>query len=267
MGARISGAILVGGLTVFGCVETGVAGAEQNQASQRPGLPDYAQADIEAGARVYSATCAGCHGLNGDGVGTVNLKSGQFRRASTDPELAALISNGIPGTGMPAQKLAPPEMSAVVTYLRNMRAFEGRSVALGEASRGKAIFDGKGGCKGCHRVAGNGPRGAPDLTDIGLTRAASQLQRSLLEPSSGMMPINRPVRLVFKDGRRMTGRRLNEDTFTVQLVDEEGRLVSVEKSDLREYRIVLESPMPSLKGKLTAEEMADLIAYLASLKG
>ena len=82
-----------------------------------------------------------------------------------------------------------------------------------------------------------------------------------------MMPINRPVRLVLKDGRRMTGRRLNEDTYTVQLMDEEGRLVSVEKSDVREYRIVLESPMPSLKGKLTAEEMADLIAYLASLKG
>ena len=115
---------------------------------------------------------------------------------------------------------------------------------------GKALFDGKGGCKGCHRVGGSGPRGAPDLTDIGLTRAASQLQRSLLEPSAGMMPINRPVRLVFKDGKRMTGRRLNEDTYTVQLMDEEGRLVDQEMRD----------ELTEALGALMAEASTRLIA-------
>jgi hypothetical protein len=53
----------------------------------------------------------------------------------------------------------------------------------------------------------------------------------------------------------------------MQLMDEEGRLVSVDKSELREYRIIVESPMPSIRGKLTPEEVADLVAYLASLKG
>jgi putative heme-binding domain-containing protein len=263
---RISIPAALTALAILVQVEQRAVGAQQRDA-QHPGVSNYAQADFEAGARVYAANCVGCHGANGDGVGTVNLKNGQFRRAGTDQELSALISNGIPGTGMPAHRLAPPELSALVIYVRNMRDYDGRSITLGDASRGRALFDGKAGCKECHRVAGSGPRGAPDLTDIGLTRSASQLQRSLLEPSAGMMPINRPVQLLFKDGRRMTARRLNEDTYYVQLVDQEGRLVSVDKSELREYRILVESPMPSVKGKLTTDEVSDLVAYLASLKG
>ena len=67
------------------------------------------------------------------------------------------------------------------------------------------------------------------------------------------MPINRPVRAVTKDGRSINGRRLNEDTYTVQLIDEQERLVSLTKADLREYTILTASPMPSYKDRLTAE--------------
>jgi len=81
------------------------------------------------------------------------------------------------------------------------------------------------------------------------------------------MPINRPVRIVTKDGKTITGRRLNEDTFTVQLIDDQERLLSLSKSDLREYTILKTSTMPSYKDKLSAQEMSDLLAYLVSLKG
>src|SRR5262245_15629488 len=191
MRARTSIAAAVAGLAIFSGVGVGVSDAQQPDA-QHPGARNYAQVDFEAGKRVYAATCNQCHGVNGDGVGTVNLKSGQFRRASTDPELSTLILNGIPGAGMPPHRLAPPEVASLLTYVRNMRDDDGRSVALGDPARGKALFAGKGGCKECHRIAGDGPRGAPDLTDVGLLRSASQLQRSLLEPNAGMMPINRP---------------------------------------------------------------------------
>ena len=82
-----------------------------------------------------------------------------------------------------------------------------------------------------------------------------------------MMPINRPVRAVTKDGKTVSGRRLNEDTFSVQLMDDQGRLVSVLKSDVKEMQIGTTSPMPSYKDKLTAGELSDVIAYLLSLKG
>ena len=82
-----------------------------------------------------------------------------------------------------------------------------------------------------------------------------------------MWPINRPVVVVTGNGERLTGRRLNEDTYTVQLIDERERLRSFDKADLREYTVLMESPMPSYADRLSAEELADLLAYLVSLKG
>ena len=108
---------------------------------------------------------------------------------------------------------------------------------------------------------------APDLGNIGTLRTAAALQTSVLDPSSAMMPINRPVRAVTKDGKVMNGRRLNEDTYTVQLIDDQGRLASLQKGDLREYTILTTSSMPLYQGKLSSAEVADLVAYLLSLKG
>jgi hypothetical protein len=82
-----------------------------------------------------------------------------------------------------------------------------------------------------------------------------------------MMPINRPVRIVTKEGTTVNGRRLNEDTYSLQLMDESGRLRSFMKADVREYTISTTSPMPSYKSTLSAEEIADVLAYLLSLKG
>jgi hypothetical protein len=81
-----------------------------------------------------------------------------------------------------------------------------------------------------------------------------------------MLPLNRPIHVVTGDGRVIAGRRLNEDTYTVQLADEEGRLLSFAKSDLREYKILTTSPMPSYRDTLTQDEIADVFAYLLSLK-
>ena len=82
-----------------------------------------------------------------------------------------------------------------------------------------------------------------------------------------LMPINRPVRVVTKDGTIINGRRLNEDTYGLQIIDDHERLHSLVKADLREYTISRTSPMPSYKGTLSSEEIADMLAYLLSLKG
>jgi putative heme-binding domain-containing protein len=79
----------------------------------------------------------------------------------------------------------------------------------------------------CHSVSGKGSHIAPDLSDIGSSSAPSALQKPLLDPNSMMMPINRPVRIVTKDGKTINGRRLNEDTYTVQLIDDHEHLLSL----------------------------------------
>ncbi len=93
------------------------------------------------------------------------------------------------------------------------------------------------------------------------------LQQSIVEPTGFMLPINRPIRAVTKDGKTINGRRLNEDTYTVQLIDDGGRLLSLTKADLKDYQVLTTSPMPSFRDKLTPDEIADVVAYLLSLKG
>ena len=251
-------------IAVLGLVFSGSSPvAAQNVA--HPG--EYAPADIAYGARLYDAQCATCHGATGDGVGGVDLKSGKFRNATTDQDLMRVVTTGIRGTGMLAFKFDQSELAGIVAYLRNMNSFDRGSVKAGDAGRGRMAFDGKGGCARCHRVDMQGSRVAPNLSDIGATRSAGSLFRSLTDPSSQMMPINRPVRAVTRDGKTINGRRLNEDTYTVQLLDDQEKLVSLVKADLREYTIITASPMPSFKDRLTEDELADLVAYLLSLKG
>jgi len=236
-------------------------------AAQAPPAGDYTAADIAYGGRLYDAQCTTCHGANGDAIGGVNLRSGTFRNAITDQDLARVITNGIQGTGMQAFKFDAAELAGIIAYVRNMNSFDRASVRLGDADRGRTLFNGKGGCARCHRVGGQGSRVAPDLSDIGATRSAGSLLRSLTDPTSQMMPINRPVRAVRRDGTVVNGRRLNEDTYTVQLIDDQEKLVSLTKSELREYTILTVSPMPSFKDKFDPDEFADVVAYLLSLKG
>jgi cytochrome c oxidase cbb3-type subunit III len=226
----------------------------------------YPDADIAYGAQLYTSRCVTCHGTQGDGIGGVNLRGGTFRNAATDRELERFIRTGSPA-GMPPFILDSAEMSGVVAYLRNMNALDTASVKLGDAARGRALFAGKGGCTSCHRIGETGSRVGPNLSDIGSVRSAGALRRSLLDPSSQMMPINRPVRITTKDGTVINGRRLNEDTYSLQIIDDHARLHSLIKNDLREYTISTTSPMPSFKGTLSDDELADLLAYMLSLKG
>jgi putative heme-binding domain-containing protein len=226
----------------------------------------YPDADIAYGAKLYLDRCVTCHGSTGDQIGGVNLRSGKFRNAVIDRDLERFIRNGSPA-GMPAFNLDPADMAGIVAYLRNMNAFDAATVKTGDAARGRGVFDGKGACTRCHRVGTAGSRVAPNLSEIGSARSAGSLERSLLDPSSQMMPINRPVRAVKKDGTTIAGRRLNEDTYSVQIIDDSERLHSLLKSDLRELTIATTSPMPSYKNTLTDAELADLVAYLLSLKG
>ena len=251
-------------LAAFVIARAGIAVAQ----GQTAPLHDvqYPEANIAYGLTVYNAKCVACHGPQGDAAGGVNLRSGKFRNATTDQELTRFIRTGSPA-GMPAMVLDNAEMTGIIAYLRNMNSIDRANVQAGDAARGRALFEGKGGCATCHRVGRSGSRTGPNLSDIGALRSPASLQRSLVDPSSQMMPINRPVRAVRKDGTVITGRRLNEDTYSVQIIDDRERLHSVLKADLREFTIARTSPMPSFGQTFSSAETADVVAYLLTLKG
>src|SRR5262245_47034718 len=221
----------------------------------------YSQADVETGFNLYNANCITCHGANGDSVSSVNLRSGQFRRAASDSDLNRLIQTGIPGTAMPPGRFSTGELAALVAYIRSMREFDTKPMR-GDPSRGRVLFEEKGNCLTCHRVNARGSRVGPDLSDVGAIRAPEALERTLIDPTSSMLPVNRFVRAVTREGKVITGRRLNEDTYTVQLISTDERLLSLIKAELREYTVLKTSAMPSYKDKLTPAELDDVVAYL-----
>ena len=226
----------------------------------------YTTADVEAGARLYSAHCFSCHGADGALVPSVDLRRGVFRLGSSDEDISRTIARGIPGTAMTPQKFTPAELHALVAYLRSMRDFGTRAVAAGDPGKGEALIEEKG-CLSCHRIRGKGELFAVDLSEIGSTRSAEALQRALEDASGLVAAPRRFIRAVTADGRVIAGRRLNEDTFTVQLLDDRGELVSLVKSELREYSVSKTSPRPAGKDKLTAEDRTHLTAFLSTLKG
>ena len=137
----------------------------------------------------------------------------------------------------------------------------------GTPARGRVIFEGKGACLTCHRVRDNGSRLGPDLTDIAAQRTPAALEKSLLDPNPEVSPQYRHYRVITLDGATITGKILNQDVASIQMLDSSEQLRSFQKSNLREHSFIPAPPMPSYRGKLSAGELADVIAYLGTLKG
>jgi putative heme-binding domain-containing protein len=222
--------------------------------------------DVAAGGRIFRAHCAVCHGPEGGGGRGAKLTRGEFRHATSDEGLYKIIADGIPGTEMPSTFFNGTQLWQVVAYVRSLSRRPPEAPLKGSATAGKQVFSGKGGCTMCHMVDGEGGRLGPDLSLIGETRSAQHLRTSVLKPNAQVFTYDRSIRAVTRDGKAITGRRLNEDTYSVQLLDSQERMVSLLKDEISSYEIASESSMPSYEGKLSEKELDDLVTYLASLQ-
>jgi putative heme-binding domain-containing protein len=220
---------------------------------------------IEEGGKIFRDFCANCHGPDGNLVAGIDLGRGQFRRNLSDRDLNEIIRKGIPNTPMPPTNFSEEQASRIVAYLRSIAASKTSAAGAGDPARGKAVFEGNGGCLACHAAGGRGARIGPDLSIIGSLRRANEIHQSIVDPPSEILPQNRMYRVVTSAGETVSGRLLNLDTFTVQLLDSSERLRSFEKPALKEHGF-METTMPSYKGKLAPQDLADLVSYLVSLR-
>lgn len=227
---------------------------------------DYTQTDVDAGSRYYSNYCSGCHGVEGNNLAGANLSRGTFRRATNDEELSRIIINGLPGTPMPPSAFKPEQVMQIVAFLRAFPSIRARQVSSGDAARGKSLFEGKGGCLDCHRVNGRGGRSGPDLSDIGELRRPADIEQSLVDPGAVVVSQNREVTVTLRDGKAFRGRVLNQDRQSIQVVGPEGKPISVARTEIRTLTDE-KSSMPSARDKLDARELADVVSYMATLKG
>jgi putative heme-binding domain-containing protein len=136
----------------------------------------------------------------------------------------------------------------------------------GDASRGKTLVESNG-CFDCHRIGDRGSRLGPNLSDIGTRRTPDRLQKSMVAPDEEVLFESRFVRVVTKDGTSITGRLLNQDAMSVQLMNQKEELKTYLRANIREYTILDKGLMPSSQGKLTDQQVSDIVAYLGSLKG
>lgn len=229
------------------------------------GNPFNTPADVEAGRVLYASECAGCHGRDGEGGRGPALDRGRFRHANNDQELYKLISSGVPGTEMPAFSFNGKQMWQTIAFVRSIGASKAGKLADGDRVKGEELFFGKGSCTTCHRIHGRGSRSGPDLSRIGPQRSVGQLEAALMRPNTVTFPENQQIRVTLRNGDHILGRRLNEDTFSLQLLTTNDKLTSLRKQDITGYQIVASSSMPSYEGRLSETELRNLIAYLASL--
>ena len=220
------------------------------------------------GQRTFRAQCGRCHGRDARG----NDESGSpdltgILDANTEQALFSVIRDGIRGTAMIGinRRSSDQMVWQIVTYLNSFSIDPSAYNLAGNVGRGRQLYNANG-CASCHRVEGDGGRHGPDLTTIGERLDPAELRTSLTDPNETVIPRWWTMRVTRQDGSVIEGRRMDEDTFTVRLLDVDENLWHFVKSDLRLTEPIRASTMPAADD-LTGGELDDLVAYLFSLRG
>ena len=238
----------------------------------------------KAGEYEFRINCALCHGLGARGGGRgPDLTRAQKKHARSDADMFQIISNGISGTAMPANGtngqgvgMTDEEIWQIIAYLRS-REVKASSAATGNAAHGKELFYGDANCSLCHMVEGRGGRLGPDLTGVGGSRTHESIVESVRDPSRrlawGLTEATKEfpqeyesVTVVTAEGKQVKGVILNEDSFSVQIMDLGENIHLLEKDKLRSFQKSRESAMPKYDADtLSDKELEDILAYLVSV--
>lgn len=265
MRMKARGASLSLWLALLSC--QGVFPGPFSLAQQNDSWDDDFKKAAALGERTFSTTCAGCHGLDGHGGDKgPNIAGSAKVRHLSDTQISNIISNGIPGTGMPAfHSLGARQIGSLVGYLRILQGKLDARTSPGDARRGKEIFLGKGECSSCHMISGEGGFLGPDLSAYGSSMSAKAIRDEIVKPNRIETPGYRSAVLTTRDGSRLEGVIRNEDNFSVQFQSKDGGFHFLQKSDLKSVEPVGQSLMPTnYAQRLSADELNGLVQYLMS---
>jgi quinoprotein glucose dehydrogenase len=246
-------------------------------ADDRPAAKKVADsAALAEGQALFRGLCSGCHGGLGRGGKGPDLTDDRWLHGGTDAAIAQVIRNGVPRTTMKklGESLKDDQIAKVIAYVRSLARSPSESTwkpyLAGDTKSGRAVFfdlKGKAQCAKCHTVGGEGGRIGPSLDRIASRRAPEFLMESILQPSKEIAPEYESVAVVTKTGQVITGLRVNETNFDIQLREENGRFHSLMKRDLDELKVLKQSLMPeNFSEALTVKELHDLFAYLMTLE-
>lgn len=224
------------------------------------------------GQKVFSSTCAACHGLDGrGGEHAPNIATDGRISAMTDASLTEIVRKGIPAGGMPgfASSLSGEQISGVVAYLRTLQGAKDTAGPLaGNAVQGRKLFFGTASCAECHVAAGKGGTIGPELTGYGKLHSPAAIRQSILEPNKNIDPRRGPVTVTMASGKSYRGMVRNEDNFSLQMQTVDGDLLLVNKTPEVRIERARESLMPSnYASRLSSAELDDIVKFLSESSG
>ena len=231
----------------------------------------------------FRANCAFCHGLGARGGGRgPDLTRIQKKHGNSDADIFRTINEGVPGTAMPPNGatqqgvgMTEEEIWQVVSYIRSVQV-KTSAQTTGNAAHGKELFSGSAACASCHMMEGKGGRLGPDLTAMRTARSVDYIVESVRNPSrplaqgltEAMKEFSQEyetVNVVDERGQKFQGVVLNEDNFTLQMIDTGEQVHLFEKEKLRSLDKSRESLMPKYDEKMLPEkDLQDIVAYLLS---
>ncbi len=244
---------------------------KKNAISENHGnLPD----SISEGKKLFEATCVRCHGMDGSGLTGPSLKRPKLRHAPDLASFTSVVEQGIAGTGMPSNwAISDSDCRQLYAYINSMKNRD-RNAPAGDPSAGELVYK-NAACANCHMKNGNGKSFGPDLTEISFSRNAAYIRQAIIDPGAALpentdldngygFSLYLPVQIMTGEGKKINGLRINEDTYTIQIRDQDNNYYSFKKNELKslekEYG---QSLMPSYAKSLSSQEIDNLVAFLS----
>lgn len=142
------------------------------------------------------------------------------------------------------------------------------SLPAGDAKRGRELFfDQRAACAACHRAGAKGEKIGPDLSTIGSIRNRRDLAEAILFPAASLARGYESFSVVTKGGQAHSGLVERQTASAVFLRTTDRAQLRIAREDIDELVPSPTSIMPQgLDKVLTREELADVIAFLESLK-
>ena len=247
--------LALAGLLAFPAILCSQRGPSNNPFARSPEA-------VQAGARIYTAQCAVCHGKDAHGGEGPDLYRSQVVVIGKDRSLFDVIRNGIPGTEMLAFKLADDQVWQTVSYLHALTRPGMGPQAPGDVEAGRRVFH-EAGCDGCHLLAGRGGVIGPDLSSIALQRSTEEIRRRILNPNEDVADEYRSVTVETKLGQKIVGQLKNQDNFSLQIMLPDGEFALLLRSEAKKVDIVRRSSMPAdYSSRLTPQQIQNLLAFL-----
>ena len=232
-------------------------------------LPD----SVLEGKKTFEASCVRCHGMDASGLTGPSLKRPKLKHVNDIASFINVVEFGIIGTGMPSNWAISDsdchQLYAYINYLKN----QGKETPKGDSAAGSKVYTSSG-CASCHIMNGEGNSIGPELSEIGASRNAAYLQQAIIDPAAALpestdidngygFSLYLPIKIITNDGTSITGLRINEDTYTIQIKDAANNYYSFNKDELKSIEKQYgQSLMPSFKNKLSDKQIENLVAFL-----